>query len=130
MGLPRATRRLFPPYCYVDALQAASAADLYPYQLPLGLPLLKLSCDACAQRVKGAFAEGGAGVDALTETCVEVGTVNRVCGATQAAGSGAAGLRAQWAVASSLSPLLHRCCVATPCMTPPKYMSISALSWI
>ena len=117
-------------YCYIDALQAASAADLYPYQLPLGLPLLKLSCDACAQRVKGAFAEGGAGVDALTETCVEVGTVNRVCGATQAAGSGAAGLRAQWAVASSLSPLLHRRCVATPCMTPPKYISISALSWI
>ena len=67
-------------YCYVDALQAASAADLYPYQLPLGLPLLNAtvpSCDACAQRVKGAFAESGAGVDALTETCAEVGTVNR-----------------------------------------------------
>ena len=55
-------------YCYVDALQAASAADLYPYQLPLGLPLLNAtvpSCDACAQRVKGAFAESGVGVDAL-----------------------------------------------------------------
>ena len=120
-------------YCYVDALQAASAADLYLYRLPLGLPLPNAtvpSCDACVQCVKGAFAAGGAGVDALTETCAEVGTVNRVCGATQAAGSGAAGLRAQWAVASSLSPLLHCRCVATPCMTAPKYISISALSWI
>ena len=84
-------------YCYVDAPQAASAADLYPYQLPLGLPLPNAtvpSCDACVQCVKGAFAEGGAGVSALTETYAEVGTVNSTCGAAQAAGSGAARLRA------------------------------------
>ena len=120
-------------YCYVDVLQAASAADLYLYRLPLGLPLPNAtvpSCDACVQRVKGAFAEGGAGVDTLTETYAEVGTVNRACGATQAAGSGAAGLRAWWAVTWSLSPLLHRRCVATLCMTPPKYIYISTLSWI
>ena len=95
-------------YYYVDALQAARAADLYLYQLPLGLPLLNAtvpSCDACVQRVKGAFAEGGAGIDALTETYAEVGTVNRACGAVQAAGSGATGLRARRAAAVvSISP--------------------------
>ena len=89
-------------YCYVDALQAATTADLYLYQLPLGLPLNNttvLSCDACVLRVKGAFTEGGAGVEALTETYAEVGTVSRVCDAAQAAGSSVAGLRARWAAA-------------------------------
>ena len=97
-------------YCYVDALQAASAADLYFYRLPLGLPLPNAtvpSCDSCVQCVKGAFAEGGAGVDALTEMYAEVGTVNRTCSAAQAAGCGAAGLRARWAAAVvSISPPL------------------------
>ena len=95
-------------YCYVEAAQSTHPSDLYLYQLPLGLPLLNAtvpSCDACAQRVKGAFAEGGAGVDALTETYAEVGTVNRACGAVQAAGSGATGLRARRAAAVvSISP--------------------------
>ena len=99
-------------YCYVDALQAASAADLYLYQLPLGLSLPNAtvpSCDACVQRVMGAFAEGGAGVDALAETYADAaGTVNRACGAEFVAFSRALrrGRVAQWLICYDVSHLL------------------------
>ena len=103
-------------YCYVDALQAASTADLYPYQLPLGLALPNTtvpSCSSCVQSVMNTFATGGKGVDKLAQTYASAaGIVNEACGSTFVANvevgtSGAAraamvDARAMWATAAAV----------------------------
>jgi len=48
-------------YCFVDAVQSANPADLYYYQLPLGLPLpanAKPTCSPCLRSIMSTFAAG------------------------------------------------------------------------
>ncbi|KAH9941795.1 uncharacterized protein BXZ73DRAFT_41841 [Epithele typhae] len=71
-------------YCYLDATQSGDAADLFVYQLPLGLGLPNTSvpsCTACTQRVMGVFANDTKGVAGLQKTYAQAaGVVNNACG--------------------------------------------------
>lgn len=104
-------------YCYVEAAHASSPADLYLYQLPLGLSLPnstgsggtgEASCSACGKSLMGLYAgnlEGGSGaLEGLRETYGEAeGVVSGACGsgyATAVASGGGrmatAGLSWMW----------------------------------
>ena len=71
-------------YCYVEAAQSTHTADLYLYQLPLGLPLPNssvTSCTSCVQSLMGAYAKGAADVAGFKDTYAPAANmINSACG--------------------------------------------------
>lgn len=80
-------------YCYIDAVANASPADLYLYQLPLGIPLpddaRNFSCSTCSKGLLNTYvtalsnqtlSEGLTGLKATYEASMPI--VNSACGAT------------------------------------------------
>ncbi len=71
-------------YCYVEAAQSTHTADLYLYQLPLGLALPNASvtsCTGCVQGLMGAFAKDAANVAGFKDTYAPAASIiNSACG--------------------------------------------------
>ncbi|KAJ3573752.1 hypothetical protein NP233_g2229 [Leucocoprinus birnbaumii] len=79
-------------YCYIDAVADSSPADLYLYQLPLGIDLpddaTNFSCSTCSQGLLGTYASAlsnstlASGLTGLKQTYeASMATVNSACGA-------------------------------------------------
>ncbi|PIL23297.1 hypothetical protein GSI_14607 [Ganoderma sinense ZZ0214-1] len=73
-------------YCYVEAAQSAHTADLYLYQLPLGLPLPNssvTSCTSCVQSLMSAYAKDAGSVAGFKDTYAPAANmINSACGST------------------------------------------------
>ncbi|EJF59743.1 hypothetical protein BD309DRAFT_876085 [Dichomitus squalens] len=73
-------------YCYVEAAQSTHPADLYLYELPLGLALPNNtvpSCTTCVKNLMGTFDQDGANVTRLKSTYgPAAATINNACGAS------------------------------------------------
>lgn len=71
-------------YCYVEAAQSAHTADLYLYQLPLGLALPNASvtsCTGCVQGLMGAFAKDAGTLAGFEDTYAPAASIiNSACG--------------------------------------------------
>ena len=73
-------------YCYVEAAQSAHTADLYLYELPLGLALPNASvtsCTGCVQGLMGAFAKDAGTLAGFKDTYAPAASIiNSACGST------------------------------------------------
>ena len=71
-------------YCYVEAAQSTHTADLYLYQLPLGLALPNssvTSCTGCVQSLMGAYAKDAGNVAGFKDTYAPAANmINSACG--------------------------------------------------
>ncbi|KAI1783246.1 hypothetical protein LXA43DRAFT_355224 [Ganoderma leucocontextum] len=101
-------------YCYLEAAQSAHTADLYLYQLPLGLALPNASvtsCTGCVQSLMSAYAKDAGDVAGFKDTYAPAASIiNAACGsafvsdvATSPSGNRARALAPTLAAATGLA---------------------------
>ena len=101
-------------YCYVEAAQSTHTADLYLYQLPLGLALPNssvTSCTGCVQSLMGAYAKDAGNVAGFKDTYAPAANmINSACGSAfvsdvASSPSGARALAPAWMGATGATAL-------------------------